>query len=298
MSQAPTRDVRLDVEWLRIGAAIGVVWYHMGLPGAQMAYAGLVIFVIVSAFYARTTAERSLREAVSTRAERILIPWLFWYLVYGALNLARDKNVVPWRGDLLSSLLAGPSIHLWYLPFIFLVATGCDAAHRLAPPRWIAMGAATIAMAALWLTDAWRQPSLDVGYPWAQYAHALPAVFIGLTFSGLQQVLPVVRVVLLSGIAAALVVTLDVIEVGVPYLLGFASCLVLVMPIPLAQRPAVHTVSKAAFGIYLVHPIFVSIGRWAGMDDQWWSMPAVFAAALFSVLLARKFAPRIAIRVT
>jgi hypothetical protein len=298
MNQVPLRGLRMDVELLRIGAAIGVVWFHMSLPGAQVAYAGLVVFVILSAYFARTSADRGFLVSASGRAERILIPWLFWYLIYGALNLARHKEAVPWRGDTLSSLLAGPSIHLWYLPFIFLAATGCDAAHRFVRPRSIAIGAAAIAMAALWLTDAWRQPSQHVGYPWAQYAHALPAVFIGLALSGLQQVPPAVRVALLCGIGVALVAALDVREVGVPYLLGFASCLVLVMPVRIPERPDVRTVSKAAFGIYLVHPMFVSIGRWAGMDDQWWSMPAVFGAALFSVLAAQRLAPRMASRVT
>ena len=53
------------------------------------------------------------------RARRIAIPWLFWCLVYRVIfEIVSDDPFVVLTDPM--TLFIGPSIHLWFLPFVML----------------------------------------------------------------------------------------------------------------------------------------------------------------------------------
>ena len=64
--------MRTDVEFLRIIAALGIVWFHSGLDvGRDIAYSGLVVFLIFSSYFA---VKSNKEYSVLSRASRFLIP--------------------------------------------------------------------------------------------------------------------------------------------------------------------------------------------------------------------------------
>lgn len=47
-------------------------------------------------------------------------------MLYAALNLVRGQSLVPEAYSFIHVILATPSIHLWYLPYIFFVLVLID----------------------------------------------------------------------------------------------------------------------------------------------------------------------------
>ncbi|MCB1092062.1 MAG: acyltransferase [Verrucomicrobiae bacterium] len=173
------------VEFLRILAACGVVWFHT--PGGawkDMGYAGLLGFVMISSYFLMVGARKDVAGVYfHKRISRVIAPWAFWMLVYGAFNLIRGKDLFPSSEGIVTGLLTGTWIGLWYLPFVLVMAALVFFFAKATAdiPAWVGSG--------LWLilgTSAMRiLPSLDAKWlaltPWAQWLNALPAVFFGLS---------------------------------------------------------------------------------------------------------------------
>jgi hypothetical protein len=131
-----TASRRQDIEWLRVLACLGIVWYHARGPGEEFALAGLIVFVMLSVVLAHPR-EEPLKDRLHARAERLLLPWIFWWGVYAVLDVVTGRAGRWTAAEWPVLLLAGPSIHLWYLPFMFFVLLAMDAWHRCfpGPPR-------------------------------------------------------------------------------------------------------------------------------------------------------------------
>lgn len=125
-----------NIDRLRILAAIGIVWFHTeNAPYRHIAYAGLPVFLLIFCSLLTSQGWRgTTAEFLKRRWHRLLKPWLFWSAVYGLCRLANALHT----GDAMSlrqmlsaeTLLAGPSIHLWYLPYAFLVGAVIHAMNR------------------------------------------------------------------------------------------------------------------------------------------------------------------------
>lgn len=59
-----------------------------------------------------------------SRAQRLLLPWLVWSAIYGAMKLAEVAVTgVPLRHEFAPWMwLVGTAIHLWFLPFAFVTS--------------------------------------------------------------------------------------------------------------------------------------------------------------------------------
>jgi len=114
-----------NVDRLRILATFGIVWFHtVGIPGRHVAYAGLAIFIMLSFAYVTLRSPMATSAAIlSERFKRLLLPWAFWWLIYLAAKMGKSVlSNTPFSADIdLGWILAGPSIHLWYLPFAFVM---------------------------------------------------------------------------------------------------------------------------------------------------------------------------------
>lgn len=281
---------RQDIELLRIVSAFGIVWFHSGAKGHELAYAGLTVFLILSTYFARS--EGNARTLLRRRFERLLIPWLFWFALYGALNLARGAPVLPSGEGTLAALLSGPSIHLWYMPFIFVSLSALDAARRHLPRRAIALASALIALSILASTPLWRPYSLDLGQPWAQYAHASAAIFIGaflLHFDTLPKTAGWPLLLLMCG-GAALMTPYP--GVGLPYMAALALGCFLASDVRAPTLPIdVTPLSECTLGIYFIHVLFLrglvkfGLAHGAGVP-----VGAFFLSAL-TVFFLRRAAP-------
>lgn len=239
--------------------------YHAGAPGPEYGYSGLVVFLALSAFFVR-------RKPVSL-VRRILVPWGFWLIVYGAFK-AVAGNPIFLDIDPLSAVLAGTSLHLWYLPFIFL------ASWAIWLTRATPLAGALIAAAMLLSSPWWRD--LGIMAPYAQWLQALPAIGIGLALRG--------RVSMAIAVAAvAICFALQVKGMSIPYLVGTAALLA-AMRLPRLQLN-VEPLSSCMYGVYLVHILALVVFNRITGEGQFLTAVLAFAFSCAGVWIARRFVP-------
>lgn len=126
------------LDLLRILAIGDIVAIH---TTGQYLFAGLglPVFIITAIALAfRKPGLPSLRVTAAVRSRRIVLPWLFWSCFFGVgyiLQVANSPSATlgqvlnPWM------ILAGTSVHLWFLPFIWAIELGLILTLRSL--RWI-----------------------------------------------------------------------------------------------------------------------------------------------------------------
>jgi surface polysaccharide O-acyltransferase-like enzyme len=171
---------------LRLVSLAAIVAFHAGAPGSRYTAWRLPALTIISAALAAGRRRpRPLSEQARRSASRLLAPWAFWCAVYGIVDLATymrlGTSIVQELGPRV--LVTGASVHLWYLPFAFVMVMIVDAARRLteglptAGTCALATGIAVAALVAVALEGSYRD---DAGTPWPQWQRSIPAVFLGL----------------------------------------------------------------------------------------------------------------------
>lgn len=105
------------IDYCRLVAAAGIVWFHSEAPGDHIAYAALPFFLIMLGLPTRSSQ--------SDRARRLLLLFVVWSAIYALLwmsvALVRGLDLFIWWRPWM--VVGGTSIHLWFIPFAFLVAT-------------------------------------------------------------------------------------------------------------------------------------------------------------------------------
>jgi hypothetical protein len=279
---------RQDIEELRIFAALGIVWYHSQVQGKNIAYTGLVIFLILAVFLSGDNS-----KPVFLRAKRLLVPWIIWFAFYGFLRLCTHNSLIPLENGVIAGILTGPRSHLWFLPFIFLVLIAIDGLkHKVGQPTLGYCGAG-LAILTLVSSPIWREVSIRSGYPWAQYAQAAAGVFIGIFFFSLHamqewSIIPLFLIVLLASAAA-----IGLPGVGVPYLIGVGSCLLLLRNPKQTTSFQITSMSQCMFGVYLLHPFFLTVASRLGFPNNIWLPVTVFLCSWLIVWVFRKLFPKL-----
>lgn len=255
-----------NIEFLRVLAVFGIIWFHSPhqLNGKVIAYSGLIIFILISVYYLKKEKGR-IHQLIKKKANRLIKPWAFWFLIYGILNLFSSKSFLP--ESTISAVLAGTKIHLWFLPFLFIVSVTFIIVQRtrinsIFADHFILI----ISIITLIAAPIWR---VDIERPWAQWFHAVPAVFIGITISNQNHFHKFmycaysVCIILIS----LLLIYMNLSGVGVPYLIGF---ILFNLGLKIKKNIRINSLlkmSKATFGIYLIHPIIFSINYKIGIQD-------------------------------
>lgn len=260
---------RQDIEWLRVLACLGIVWYHARGPGEEFALAGLIVFVMLSVVLVHPR-EEPLKDRLRARAERLLLPWIFWWGVYAVMDVVTGRAGRWTTAEWPVLLLAGPSIHLWYLPFTFFVLLAMDAWHRCFPggaPVWAGLLGVFTATALLLLATQGVLMPVSLEYPFAQYLQVLPAVLVGLFLRRWNTQPPWARWLALVWVLLGLwgLASHPVQGMSWPYLIGFPLGLLLLRPgvryrVPWSAAP----LSRATLGIYLVHPLALMLAAKLG----------------------------------
>lgn len=268
------------VELLRIVSALGIVWFHAGAIGSKIAGGGLIVFVVLSAFF--IAAKRRDTQLIPMLL-RFSAPWAIWLTVYGLFNLFRGLPFVPMEHGFAVGLLAGSSIHLWFLPYMAIVVVAITLTKRMTTPFVLAI-IATLGLATTMLTFAFWYPwSWSAGAPFTQYLHVLPAILTGTALGAMR--FPEQHK-LWGGvivICVALIAFLPA-EGAIAYTLGIVAVTVALLPLARDRlsRLDLTPVSGAMFGVYLLHPLalypfwrFIAIGH---------GIPVVLLAFSLSVL--------------
>ncbi|MDO9526789.1 MAG: acyltransferase [Gemmobacter sp.] len=251
-------DHRQALDLIRILAAFGIVWAHMGAPWPQEGYTAISVFLIMTAHLSVESLQRSRgRFSWLGRASRIIIPWVLWSLFFKALIVltADDKRAAlgvtdPW------SLLVGPSIHLWFLPFLMLGALLVVLANRTIHTRReviaLSVLAIPLSVEVLMLHRYGNLPE-----PIMQWAFALPPFLYGMLAAyarghGVMWA-PLGFITIVAMISYAITGE----SWGPQFIVG-ALIFEWARQSDL-RNPALPVLGKLAFGIYLIHPFFLLV---------------------------------------
>lgn len=252
---------RQDIEALRIISIFGIVWFHSNAGGHDVAYSGLVVFLILS-MYLAGSGTVSIIESISKRLKRLIIPWLIWLVVYGVVNSLMGKPPVDSSNGLAAGILAGTGIHLWYLPYIFFALVLFDALRRYVSERHLVIGSAILVICAFATVPYWRQASISSGSPYAGYAHALPGLFLGVFYLYSRKLPSVTSKSLLIIILLLACLRIPYEGIGTPYAIGICAGYAIVNRSVASRKLSfLGALGKYSFGIYLIHMLFLGLIR-------------------------------------
>jgi fucose 4-O-acetylase-like acetyltransferase len=243
---------RQDIEFLRIISALGIVVFHH--TQNEYALSSLMIFVIISFFLAGSKKKEVTKDLMQSRFRRLMIPWFFWFLVYGLSNALHREPFIPRENGVLSGILAGPSIHLWYVPFLFGALLIFDVFKQHLSTKMIAIGAPFLAAAILLATPWWRNASIEIGPPLAQYVSVLPAALIGIYLSHLFTLSLRLNISLIAILIVSAGSATGFNGVGWTYLIALLLTSPLIFDVFSSRLTLdLSTISSCMFGVYLLH---------------------------------------------
>jgi hypothetical protein len=219
--------VRHDIELLRIISTFGIVWFHAGVVGAEFAYSGLVVFVILSVYFGAYKISEV--KPVGERAKRFILPYVVWSFVYAAASFFIGRPLISPDYGVVALLLAGPGPHLWYLPFMFLTLVAVDNLKWRGSPKLLATIGIVAALAFFFYASKWRGLTNAMGFPWAQYAHAVPGVCVGLFMAYAQSFSAPVRLLLVVILMVSALSVISVKSLGIPYSIGIGVCAIVLL---------------------------------------------------------------------
>jgi hypothetical protein len=161
---APVRNGLLD--YCRLAAAVGIVWFHAKAPGFQVAYAALPFFLFCLA--------QPTRSGLTDRVARLLTLYIIWWAVYALLwmgvALYYGLDIFVWWRPWM--IVAGTSVHLWFLPFALVVALATPGLRGFSGTVALPVVAA-VGLALVGETRA---------FPWYQWSLALIPVLVGFAY--------------------------------------------------------------------------------------------------------------------
>jgi len=174
-----------SVERLRIISVCAVVSFHTHdwFPHS-ICFVGLIILLLCSCVFVVNKHKVSgMVDLAKRKAQRLLVPWVFWSVVYGGLGLAKMilKDVPFSEVFSAKMLLTGTRIHLWFLPFVFVAAILLGFVHRRivkVPERFVIIPAILIGALSV-LIFSIIQSYVQLWTPLVQWALGLPAIPLG-----------------------------------------------------------------------------------------------------------------------
>jgi peptidoglycan/LPS O-acetylase OafA/YrhL len=249
------------LDYARLLAAVGIVWFHSGGPGSTIGYAALPFFTMLLVVLAFPSAQQTpFFEFARKRASRLLVPWFVWSAVYGTLKTCE----VAVTGKPLSSefhswmLLTGPALHLWFLPFAYFLNLVLHPIARLLGDTregWITF--AVITLMTLFSIRLFQEPGSPI--PLAQWLFVLPSAIFGVAYALAEgqnrRVLQVTAIaIVVIGLAMLLGWSGGVLQFALSSI-AITLCLLLQLPETLASQMA----ARLSLSVYLGHPLVASI---------------------------------------
>ena len=227
------------VEGLRIASCFGIVWFHSGLViGHDAAQSGLGVFLFLTGyFFSVATCDRP--ALLWNLARQLLLPWAVWSLVFMVTNMLRGHP--------------GASIHLWYLPYIFLAQAMLQILHKnVSKPIYLAT--VVVLLAPFYLLQL-HFDGAELISPIPQYLYATPILLLGVIFGQQKSI----ATFLLMG-ASCIVVCLTSSDNALSYTVAIMlSVLAISLPVVKIKKGVIAWMSRLTLGIYLVHPLFLSL---------------------------------------
>ena len=185
----------------------------------------------------------------SRHFHRLIVPWLLWSAIYSTLKVVQalsERRPVGSEFELWM-LSTGPAIHLWFLPFAFLVLVAFSAVPKVSPGvLWAVAGAASVASLAV---AQWTLP-----IPLTQYSTVLPAALAGLVMAQTKAL--IAPPLALAALAVAL--NLAGLEVATYQTAIAGAAVALAFLLQLPSTNLTRRLAAISFGVYLVHPAVIA----------------------------------------
>jgi surface polysaccharide O-acyltransferase-like enzyme len=256
---------------------------------------GLPTFLLLTNLFNCTlTHKRGPERFMHDKRERLVVPWIFWSLFYGAfLAVSAYRHQQPF-GEAFSwnMILAGTSAHLWFVPFAFASAAAVALAQHLTrrlPDR--ATGNVGIAIGAVVLIGLALLPEREYIAPIPQWILSTPSTFLGFALG---------RLVLADGPQFRLKTALPI-AIGALLICGYcalffpnflmqryATSILLVLAVLLVHgkpEPVSTFLSPLLFGIYLAHHFIADrvLSHVPGVAGMPWLFLVDFMCTIFVV---------------
>ena len=285
-----------NVERLRVLAMLEIVRYHdhndrlilvggLGLP---------TFLLLTNLFNCTLTQKRGPEKFMADKRQRLVVPWIFWSLFYGAfLAIGAYRHQQP-LGEVFSwnMILAGTSAHLWFVPFAFVSAGTVAAAQhftRNLPNR--ATGNVALVIGAIVLIGLALLPERDYMAPIPQWILSTPSAFLGFAMG---------RLVLADGpqfrVKTALPIGICALALSVfshfffpNFLMArYSTSILLVLAALLVHgkpEPVSTFLSPLLFGIYLAHHFVADrvLSHVPGVAGTPWLFLVDFVCTIFLV---------------
>lgn len=276
-------------ELLRIASAAGIVWFHAKVPGSEVGYTGLAVFLILTPYF-DLGANFTRHTPWPQQMKRLLLPFAVWSLLYAAANIVKGRPVLNLEHGWILALLAGPSIHLWYLPFMAVTQSITGILKTCLTQRAITIGGLILLLPVVIAFLMFKNRVATFGPPVGQWFHALTPVLIGLVFGASRSIYPSARALAAAALAMALLAFNDI------AVLQFLAGLGLV---ELASKinwtsGRVNACSGYMMGVYLVHPLALTAFRPLERYSTTGFIIIAFLASTIAVAMSSHFAPSLA----
>jgi surface polysaccharide O-acyltransferase-like enzyme len=256
------------LDYARLIAACGIVWFHVEAPGYRAAYAALPFFLVLLTLPSRA--------GPAQRARRLLVPFAIWSAIYALflVFLAMKSGQDPFRWWRPEMIATGPSTHLWFLPFAFMVGLAAPVLRGTAAGALPLLAACLLAVAGE--TDA---------PPWHQWGFGLIPAVTGFAFQRN-------RILALMSLAAGFLV-LELFRPSPDNLVilgGTAlACLMLSFRLPATRISALC--ARLSIWVYLGHVLVIHRFQSDGLDGSALGLASICGAlalaALIEVVLRR-----------
>lgn len=298
---ARTRERFFALDYLRFVAMIDIVSMHS--VGDHLLHGiGLPMLLLISAgLQAGRVPPAAPSVVAARRSRRLLIPWVFWSLVYAAwlvaMSRSEGRGAFDWFHPRM--LLYGPVIHLWFVPFLFLttpvVAILAQSSQKGKLPPALAASAVTGVL--ILLLCAAIRVRVNLPEPFNQWVFSLAAIPLGIA----------VGLTLAAGPESRTAMLLPLVLAGV----AIAAIGVELVPLPFAcdrwmlrrfglalgavclfaclrgrDDPLRRLFVRTTFGVFLVHPLIFLALREAGVITgfEWTDFVVVYALSMLAAL--------------
>jgi peptidoglycan/LPS O-acetylase OafA/YrhL len=284
-------------EYLRILAAFAVVWFHAGArPFHWPAASGVYVFLLISlVLLAWPPPKKPLAAFASGKFRRVMVPWMFWSLLYLLLGLARSwRHGTPFYEPWM--LWTGFSLHLWFLPYLFCASVALYWMRQGRPFFDGPTGFASLAAVGLVLLAAngVLRPETP---PLSQWMVAVPVTLLGFALGRIMLVRDVLSRRLAVFALFAGVFAVCIARICIPglhtnddtmVLCGFGAFVALAW-LPLPPSAAVGALAPLTLGIYLMHPFGkVMLDSLLGESSSPLRVVMIFSACALAVYVLRK----------
>lgn len=273
--RSAARNGSIDI--LRFVGSIGIIWFHLDLPGSHIGLAALPMFVALFVCFGMARDRAGLQS-------RLLKPWLFWSVVF---IVAKTGQAIISGQPVIDEfaawmLLAGPSIHLWFLPFSYIFVRALQSVPRTV---WGPL-AVLLVPTSLWLANGTNLPQ-----PFAQWVTVVPAAFIGLMLHAMGPNSLRAHNFGWMTVAFASILALSGLEqVAFQYVLG-TSAMLIALSVHIPQTDLCKQAAQTSFGLYLLHPLIMAVTFYLPLNNNALQAAIVLAASIVLTRMVRKVTP-------